>query len=451
MRYFLLAFLLTVSALSAFAESVTAKKSYAAGGGPSFPSPGEACGSVGATYEDASGYLYSGVWYMGMCKKNGTAVTQISMSQSCEGIGGNLVGTFPNKMCECPPGTKPSGGQCVVPDKCENVSGMYHNGGDPMSVRLPGGNAGSDRNYYSGTGSNIPGTLCIDGCQASADSTKDFGVMVGNQWSIAANPKFTGTSCKDGGTVSDTSKQVQKNTPEYDCLKAGKGYGYVNGTVTCTDSANKQGSASKSTTTTNADGTKTTIDKTSVISCTGAGSCTTTTTTTTTVTNSSGQTVGTPTTTTDSVQSGVGTGSSGGAAQGSSFCAENPSSPMCKSGSFVGSCDAQPACEGDPVQCAVAIATWKTECKTMKPGTPPESTPPLTEKTVGNAFSATDLSSGGGICPNPRVITISGHSIHIEFTAVCEFAAGIRPVVILLGWICAGYIVLGRSGGARNG
>lgn len=46
-----------------------------------------------------------------------------------------------------------------------------------------------------------------------------------------------------------------------------------------------------------------------------------------------------------------------------SFCKENPESPFCKTGSWTDTgCDAPPACEGDPVQCAVARAVFEQRC-----------------------------------------------------------------------------------------
>lgn len=334
------------------------------------------------------------------------------------------------------------GSACVKSNPCKSYEGKYHNGGDVMSIRMIGGDAGSDLNYYSGTGENIPGILCVSGCVANANETKDFGVMAGNQWSIAANPKFTGQSCESAGISEGNNSRVQKNTPQYDCLKSGKSFGTVNGAVVCVDSAVKEGTASNKTTTPNSDGTKTVVEKSTSLNCTGAGSCVTTTTTTTTIVNSSGQTVGTPTTTVTSSESSPGSGSS--PAKSSSFCAENPTSPLCKTGSFSGSCDAQPGCEGDPVQCAVAIASWKTDCKTLDPGIPTDDQAPIQEKKLENSFSYTDIGGGSASCPSPQNIVVAGRSIAIEYTPLCQFASGIRSIVILLAWIAAAYIVFAR-------
>lgn len=50
-----------------------------------------------------------------------------------------------------------------------------------------------------------------------------------------------------------------------------------------------------------------------------------------------------------------------------SFCKENPESPFCKTGSWTDTgCDAPPACEGDPVQCAVARSVFEQRCLLTK-------------------------------------------------------------------------------------
>lgn len=229
-------------------------------------------------------------------------------------------------------------------------------------------------------------------------------------------------------------KLVQKTSKEYDCLSAGKGYGYVNEMVVCTTPSDKTGKASQTKEAKNPDGTttKTAVEKS--VSCTGAGSCTTTTTTTTTVYNADGSQASTKSETQRETSTGQGV-------EGTGFCKENPTSPMCKTGSFSGSCEAAPSCEGDPIQCATAKSTWETNCKTMKPGEIKEA-PDVGTKKIQQNFEHSEL-GGGGSCPAAKVITLFGKSTYFEMTPICEFASGIRPVVILLGWIAAGYIVMG--------
>lgn len=83
-------------------------------------------------------------------------------------------------------------------------------------------------------------------------------------------------------------------------------------------------------------------------SCTGSG-CTTT----TTYKDGAGNSVGTITT----------------QQPRSSWCAENPGSPICASGKFSGSCGSPPACSGDAVQCAIATQAFYTRCSLTDEGT----------------------------------------------------------------------------------
>lgn len=351
----------------------------------------------------------------------------------------------------CPAGYNYVGNDlCRKKSPCEDKFGLYDNGGDPQPVQLPGPSG-----IYTGPAvdGKVPQLICIGGCKANPRAGYDYvgAVLKDGTYSVQGNPRYNGESC---GSQSENPpySNVQKNTPEYDCLSKGQNYGYVNGSVLCTTPSKPSDALGKTTTntTSNADGTKTEVVKSDYVNCTGAGSCTTTTVTTTTTISADG-TRGTPSTTTstNTTQGGGGSGAPGAPAIDKSdpFCVSNPNSPMCKSGSFSGSCDAQPACDGDPVQCAVAIATWKTDCKTLAPGTPSDDQGPVTEKKIEQAFSYSDISSGGD-CPAPVNLTIAGHQIAIEYTPVCRLATGLRPVVILLAWLAAGYIVLG---GNRNG
>lgn len=323
-----------------------------------------------------------------------------------------------------------NGNTCVLDDPCKKKAGYWDNGGSPMSVNLPG-----PLPFYSGeTGGSpeMPNTICLNGCVADTTQDRGEGMSTSSWWGYNMNPKYTGQSCSPGTPKPGTSKP--KTSPEYDCVSKGQGFGYVNGVVLCVKPDTSSGAGKKTTEVKNADGTttKTSVDKT--MTCTGAGSCTTTTTTTTTVYNADGTQASTKSESQKETSTGQG-------AEGSGFCKENPSSPMCKTGSFSGSCEAAPSCEGDPIQCATAKATWETNCKTMKPGEIREA-PDVGTKKIQQNFEHADL-GGGGSCPAPRPITLMARTIYFEMTPICEFASGIRPVVILLGWIAAGYIVMG--------
>lgn len=259
-------------------------------------------------------------------------------------------------------------------------------------------------------------------------------------WGYNMNPKYTGQSCSPG--IQKPGGAKPKDSPEKKCVDQGMGFGYVNDKVLCVKPDNSSGTAKKSTETKNPDGTTTKVETTTNISCNAEGACSTTTTTTTTVINADGSTASTKTETKkEDSQGNTGTGTG----EGTGFCKENPTSPMCKSGSFNGSCSQAPACEGDPVQCATAKAVFEANCKALKPGDPPTTSDPVGEKKHQIDFTPTEL-GGGGNCPANKSVTVMGKVINFDFSMICQFAVTIRPVVIALGWLLAGYIVFGYRG-----
>lgn len=397
---------------------------------------GSAVFSFAASCPPTPKYPFKGVWYDdpelacdAFASSIGRDPAKVSyLSNGCFEGNYNHGPIGMSMLCEDnqPPG---AGGLCVC-DACKSKAGQWDNGGSPMSVNLPG-----PLPFYSGeTGGSpeMPNAICLNGCIADTTQDRGEGMATSSWWGYNMNPKYTGQSCSPGSPKPGTSKP--KTSPEYDCVSKGQGFGYVNGVVLCVKPDTSSGSGKKTTEVKNADGTttKTSVDKT--MTCTGAGSCTTTTTTTTTVYNADGTQASTQSESQTETATGQG-------AEGSGFCKENPSSPMCKTGSFSGSCEAAPSCEGDPIQCATAKATWETNCKTMKPGEIREA-PDVGTKKIQQNFEHADL-GGGGSCPAARPITLMGRTIYFEMTPICEFASGIRPVVILLGWIAAGYIVMG--------
>ena len=324
---------------------------------------------------------------------------------------------------------------CQVPENaCRNKAGMFDNGGSPSSANVPG-----PLPFYSGeTGGKLgmPDTVCLNGCVADTTQDRGEGMATSSWWGYNMNPKYTGQECSAGTPKPGTSKP--KDSPEKKCVDQGMGFGYVNDKVLCVKPDTSSGTAKKSTETKNPDGTTTKTDTETKISCGSDGSCTTTTNITTTIINTDGSSTTKTETKKEDSQGNSGTGT----ADGTGFCKENPNSPMCKSGSFNGSCAQAPSCEGDPIQCATAKAVFETNCKTLKPGEPPTTTEPVGEKKHNLNFEVTEL-SGGGVCPADRFIQINGKMVHFELGVICQFAIMLRPIIIALAWLIAGYIVFG--------
>lgn len=85
-------------------------------------------------------------------------------------------------------------------------------------------------------------------------------------------------------------------------------------------------------------------------------------------------------------------------------------------------------------------------CQTFKPD---ELTPTAVPNT-DRAMSITQDSGwgqGNGSCPAPRSVSVAGMSLTMPFTLLCDFAQGIRPVVIALAWLT---VAMGFIGFARK-
>lgn len=255
-------------------------------------------------------------------------------------------------------------GACHAKPPCEMKAGKFHNNGMFGDSNLVGGDGA-----FSGdtTNSKFPDTFCLDSCQATTDNLEGMGS--GATWYGFGNPKFTGASCETSNPSEKTpANKIPPSTPEYDCVKAGKGYGTFNGNVICTEALKQQENKTNTKTETKTDGSKTQTKTDSQVKCDGSV-CTTTTTTTTTEFSSSGTQTG-QTTKSESTQKpdpSAGNGPSGNGTKGDkSFCAENPGSAMCKEGAFSGSCSSGFTCEGDPAACASAKALQEHKCEQSK-------------------------------------------------------------------------------------
>lgn len=55
--------------------------------------------------------------------------------------------------------------------------------------------------------------------------------------------------------------------------------------------------------------------------------------------------------------------------------------------------------------------------------------------------------SGNAACPAARHITVQGRDVPIPFDLFCQYMTGIRPIIIAMAWLSAGFILLGIKGG----
>lgn len=140
--------------------------------------------------------------------------------------------------------------------------------------------------------------------------------------------------------------------------------------------------------------------------------------------------------------------------------------PNCEDGegSYSGhSCDAEPACTGDPILCAIAYEEWQQKCeqrewrKDLEGSDQCNSGDSLLDNTEANEIptdtvdlrDAVDLDESGfvtGHCPelDPVSFAIAGHGLEFDLdaTPLCELADLIRPLLLAFATFIAGVVVL---------
>ena len=163
-------------------------------------------------------------------------------------------------------------------------------------------------------------------------------------------------------------------------------------------------------------------------------------------------------TTTDKDSSGATTGGSTKETQvsQSDFCAQNPGSSVCKSpglgreegegeddkkSSFSGSCSSSFSCEGDSVQCAIALEQHKTACKLFdESNTYFQAFKDAEASNSGGVESSTvDLAShvsvdsviGSGACPADIEVTVFNQVIPFELSKFCRYFDAMGMLIVL--------------------
>lgn len=258
----------------------------------------------------------------------------------------------------------------------------------------------------------------------------------GNWISRVEGERGTGHSCTPGdgetdGTATDTDN------------KLGKCSGTINETVVtydCVTTTDDHGT--KSSTTTNADGSTVQTEVNRRTEC-DAGTCTTTTTTTTTMTTAGGAVSTavegeTVTQTKDQYcEQNPGSGSCGGSQGGSGSGSGDCTGPDCGDGedsAFGGSCMAGFSCEGDAVQCAMAREQHERNCQlfegdeTLRDAVKDIDGTPITEGSILSQLPSTgvDVSSALAVdtsdlgCPIDLSLTVSGHTLTVPFSEMCD-------------------------------
>jgi len=420
-------------------------------------------------------YLRSDCTFSVWGSTTGGALTQYCPS----GVGS---GSPPNMTCSgsstCPStgGWTLSGSNCTRPDcapgEVRNGAGVCEHpctaGEATTAYRYRGTFRGATAGVATGTATPTPSTLCDGYCTMTPETVDacNAASAVGSPVVCRYTGPKTGAHCTpaDGNT---TAGEASDNgpAPTYDpCHASGKVAGTVDGVPVCTGEAPKSTESTKTTTTPTS-----TTNTTTTTYCDGAGACSTTTTSTYTSGGSGPNGTGAGSTTVP----GTGPGTAGEGKpteteeqEKSSFCEENPDSPICKVTSFSGACTASaPACDGDAVQCAQAAEAWKINCairteptdaayvlgKAISGGGADAVKSPLdpslltTVDVAGIVTGAGSVRTLTGSCIPPQTFSLSGKSYVFDTTLFCQFATIIGYLMVAASSVIAIRMVV--SGG----
>lgn len=457
---------------------------------PTAPSAAACAPSLG------SGWSFVSISYAQPSPTNQTAQCQENCTSDLAHCGSylndgklyNYGGPF-GRSVACLPGDTFNGTECTVnTNYCTTLTGKF--AGDYSGPGGTGAHTLCDTGAHSGDSA-------LPGCLISGTANIAYGDSPNQTWSAAMS--YTGAKCVPSGDA--------PNAPSPTGCPVGQMQGTVNGNVVCYKpgpETSKSSQGAGSTTTTNSDGSKTKTDTKQTTTCTGAGSCSTTTEVTVTGTTSGGTTgtpvttsttttctrgspgcqttatTQTPVTTTSTSTGSTSTGtpvtsggttttptgsntttttsSTGGAATGSGGGSggNGNGNGGGDGGMFSGACGAPPICDGDAVMCAVAAATFTTNCTLSDPKLPTplydaaitktgdQTTALSGNSTVSVASSQFDQTEllGAGSGMTDRIVTVAHQSISIPFSSVNIWLQRLGVVLQAVAFLVAARIVI---------
>lgn len=68
----------------------------------------------------------------------------------------------------------------------------------------------------------------------------------------------------------------------------------------------------------------------------------------------------------------------------------------------------------------------------------------LREESIGKSISPVSI-GGAGSCPAPKTVSVQGRTVTFTYDPICQVAQGVRPVMIAIAWLIAGYILVGAT------
>lgn len=397
----------------------------------------------------------------GFCTSTYMNQPVIGVPSSCPSNSAEAVGN--TSFCQCNSGfvedsTKTA---CELPcDLPKKQVAVITDTGTSTTCQVPSCKAGASGVYVerNKVGGAMPSTSfeCVAGCVAKTDFSFGLKYTDGNgvvQDKAVGETVFSGTACATNTADGSTSfkpapldSTTNPNSAKTAQCPVGQSLRFVNGVSVCGPvGLGDETTTSKTTSSTDAAGNKT--DVTSTTKCVGS-TCTTSTATTVTPNG------GAPATTTKEDTKDKTT-----------FCQDNPTLSICKEGSFSGSCASAPACTGDAVMCAVAAATFATNCALTMPDTSPENSAYDLAKTktgdqtgalLGNSsltVGPTDFNSanilGAAAGMHDVSITVVGQSISLPFSTINPWLEKLGSLLQAVTFLICAYIVTGnKQGGA---
>lgn len=446
---FRLIFLLFLSFLSfnsfSAVSTVTIYKTYNPYSGHAFSgsTPEEACHAAGAAQNGkyVSWKLETPLKCFYLSKENSIVqyTYPITYSSSCP-----ENSTLSGSQCVCNEGyEEKNGNSCVLPEppdlceslaeKCEILSGSkkwitglrrdvsYK----PFKTCTPAG--------------LVPG--CNKGCVINSSGNGVFYKDQSGDYYFEGEGTISSETCfptseGNGEPPKEEDNPLPPSEPPEKPCKSGEYEGTVSGTKVCLPAKSKE-TIIKEETINNNDNSTTNINTT--VKCEN-GKCTIS--ETTTNKDSSGSTTGESTKETQVSQS--------------DFCAQNPGSSVCKSpglgkeegegedekkSSFSGSCSSNFNCEGDSVQCAIALEQHKTACKLFDESNTYFQAFKDAEASNSNGVesSTVDLAShvsvdsviGAGACPADIEITVFNQAIPVELSKFCQYFDAMGMLIML--------------------
>lgn len=348
-----------------------------------------------------------------------------------------------SRLCGgCPPELELNGNSCELPkppDTCEALADKCKTleGSKSYIVDLP--MSKSQFKQFKPFTTCTPAGLvpgCNRGCVVSSsgfgglNTAQNGSTFFHGEGTITSGTCLPSSPSPGGEEPKEEDNPLPPSEPDEKPCKPGEYQGTVNGTKVCLPAKSKE-TVVKQETIENNDGSKT--DTVTTVSCEG-GKCTVT--ETATNKDSSGATTGTV-----NKETGI---------SQSNFCAQNPGSEVCKGtgedgqddkSTFTGSCASNFKCEGDSVQCAIALQQHETACKLFDESNPYWQA--FKDAEAGNSTgveaTSVDLAShvstdsviGAGACPADIEVVVFNQTVPFALSKFCPYFDAMGMLIML--------------------